>query len=256
MYDRIEKELKDIQQAIQSSCAVSTVPSSIENIELGDEPTQLRRLADATEARLHRVQEEKEQATEALKQEKEEVLEKLRVAQQEKDDIREKFKEDREKIQKEKDQLLMEQTVVKEVVTRALLSMSGLAQMEEETTESQVGKLAEAIQQLQARVAELELQAVSSTPQEVRDQREETARSVVERIRALASECKKLSNRSAQTYEHLAEDPELRTLEAQLQEAKQQASTVQAQMKLLTAVEKMKRSGAAHSSTAGHFHLE
>jgi hypothetical protein len=45
-----------------------------------------------------------------------------------------------------------------------------------------------------------------------------------------------------QTYGHLAEYPELRTLEAQLQEAKQQASTLQAQMKLLTVVEKMKRS--------------
>jgi hypothetical protein len=156
---------------------VSTAPSSTENIELGDEPTQLRRLADATEAHLHRAQEEKEQATEALKQEKEEVLEKLWVVQQEKDDLRVKFEEDREKIQKEKDQLLAEQTVVKEAVTRALRSVSGLAQMEEETTESQVGKLAEAIQQLQARVAELELQAVLSTLQEVRDQREETARS-------------------------------------------------------------------------------
>jgi hypothetical protein len=51
-----------------------------------------------------------------------------------------------------------------------------------------------------------------------------------------------LSDRSAQTYECLAEDPELRKLEAQLQEAQQQASTMQAQMKLLTAVERMKRS--------------
>jgi chromosome segregation ATPase len=80
----------------------------------------------------------------------------------------------------------------------------------------------------------------------VRDQREETARSTVERIRALASECKKLSNRSAQTYEHLEEDLELRTLEAQLQEEKQQVSTVKAQLKLLTAVEKMKRSQEQH----------
>jgi hypothetical protein len=62
----------------------------------------------------------------------------------------------------------------------------GLAQMEEETAKSQVGKLVEAIQQLQERVAELELQEVSSTPQEVQDQRQETARSTVERIKALA----------------------------------------------------------------------
>jgi uncharacterized protein YoxC len=92
--------------------------------------------------------------------------------------------------------------------------MSGLAQEESESIEMQVGKLVEAIQQLQARVAELEIQEVPSTLQEVWDQREETARSAVERIRALASECKKLSDRSAQTYEHLAEDPDLRTLEA------------------------------------------
>jgi hypothetical protein len=39
--------------------------------------------------------------------------------------------------------------------------------MEEEIAESQVVKLIEAIQQLQVRVAKLELQAVPSTPQEV-----------------------------------------------------------------------------------------
>jgi hypothetical protein len=83
---------------------------------------------------------------------------------------------------------------------------------------------------------------VPSTPQEVRDQREETARSAVERIKALALECKQLSSRSVQTYERLAEDPELRTLESQLQEAKQQAATVQAQLKPLSVVERMKRS--------------
>jgi len=60
MYERIEKELKDIQQDIQSSHIVSTVPSSEENIELGDDPTQLQRLEDGIETRLHWVQEEKE----------------------------------------------------------------------------------------------------------------------------------------------------------------------------------------------------
>jgi hypothetical protein len=67
MYDIIEKELRDIQQAIHSSRAVPTAPSSAENTELGDEPTQLQRLVDATETRLSRVQEEKERTTEALK---------------------------------------------------------------------------------------------------------------------------------------------------------------------------------------------
>jgi hypothetical protein len=49
-------------------------------------------------------------------------------------------------IQKEKYQQLTERIVIKEAVTRELLSMSSLAQMEEETVEIQVGKLVEAIQ--------------------------------------------------------------------------------------------------------------
>jgi len=68
---------------------------------------------------------------------------------------------------------------------------------------------------------ELEIQAVLNTLQEVRDQREEVASNTLERIRTLTLECKKLSDRSAQTYEFLAEDPKLRKLEAQLQEVKQ-----------------------------------
>jgi hypothetical protein len=99
-------------------------------------------------------------------------------------------------------------------VTRELCCVSGLAQMEEETAESQVGNLIESIQQIQARVSELELQVVLRTPQEVWDQREEITRRGVKRIKALASVCKKISNLSAQTYERLAKDLELRKLEA------------------------------------------
>jgi hypothetical protein len=58
-----------------------------------------------------------------------------------------KLEEDKEKIQKEKDQLLAVKTVVREAVTRALHSMVDLAQMEEEPIKNQVGKLTEAIQQ-------------------------------------------------------------------------------------------------------------
>jgi hypothetical protein len=87
--------------------------------------------------------------------------------------------------------------VIKEAVTKAICSVSGLKQEEEDSTEIQVGKLTEAIQQLQERVMELEIQVVSSTLQEVHDQREESSRNTVERIRALTSECKKLSDRSA-----------------------------------------------------------
>jgi hypothetical protein len=57
---------------------------------------------------------------------------------------------------------------------------------------------------------------VPNTPQDVRDQREATARSAVEIIKVLCLECKKLSYRSAQMYEQLIEDLELKALESQL----------------------------------------
>jgi hypothetical protein len=59
MYERIEAELKGVHQALYSSCVVSTTPPSSEGIDLGDEPAQLCRIADVTEAHLHHVQEEK-----------------------------------------------------------------------------------------------------------------------------------------------------------------------------------------------------
>ena len=120
--------------------------------------------------------------------------------------------------------------------------MNGLEKKDEEPIEHQVTKLAEVIQQLQQRVVELELQTIPQTPQEVHDQWELTAQSAVERIKTLAAECKQLSSRSAQIYEKLSEDLELKKLESQLQEAKQQANIVQAQLKLLSPIEKMKRS--------------
>jgi hypothetical protein len=52
---------------------------------------------------------------------------------------------------------------VKEAVTRALCSMTGLTQIEEYIMEIQVEKLVEDIQQLKERVVEMELQAVQST---------------------------------------------------------------------------------------------
>jgi hypothetical protein len=60
MYEKIETELRGVQQALQSSCAISTIPPPLEEPELGDEPSQLHRIDDATEGRLLRAQEEKE----------------------------------------------------------------------------------------------------------------------------------------------------------------------------------------------------
>ena len=53
---------------------------------------------------------------------------------------------DKAKIQKEKEQLLAEQIAIKEVVSKALCFVPGLAQEEHEAVEVQVTKLAEAIQ--------------------------------------------------------------------------------------------------------------
>jgi hypothetical protein len=79
-----------------------------------------------------------------------------------------------------------------------------------------VAQLEDVIQKLQQHIADLELRAVPETPQEVRDQREITAYSVVDKMKDLALECKKLSSRNAQTYENLTENPELYKLESQL----------------------------------------
>jgi hypothetical protein len=105
-----------------------------------------------------------------------------------------------------------------------------------------VNQLTEAIQQLQQRIVDLELRVVPKTPQDVRDQREATARSAFERLKDITLECKKLTNRSAQTYGQLKENLELKALESHLQEVKHQAEKIQVQLKPLSAVEIMKRS--------------
>jgi hypothetical protein len=57
----------------------------------------------------------------------------------------------------EKEKLLTEKLRVKEAVNRALHSMTGLEKKVEEPVEHQVAQLAEAIQQLQQRITDLEL---------------------------------------------------------------------------------------------------
>jgi hypothetical protein len=63
MYETLKVEFQGVQQALRSSLAVSIVPLSSRKPELGDEPTQLYRLANAVKASLCHVQEEAEQAT-------------------------------------------------------------------------------------------------------------------------------------------------------------------------------------------------
>jgi folate-dependent phosphoribosylglycinamide formyltransferase PurN len=96
--------------------------------------------------------------------------------------------EEKVQLQREKEQLLAEWATVKEVVSKACHYVSSLAQEEHESVEAQVVKIVETIQKLQARITELEVQAVPSTLQEVRDQREESTKNAIVRIRALALE--------------------------------------------------------------------
>jgi chromosome segregation ATPase len=84
------------------------------------------------------------------------------------------------------------------------------------------------------------------TPQDVRDQTEATAHSMVDKLKSLALECNQLSNRSAQTYENLTENPKLQPLESQLKEAKQHVDTLQVQLKALSAIERMKQYQEKH----------
>jgi hypothetical protein len=110
---------------------------------------------------------------------------------------------------------------VKEAVNRALRSVTGLEpQAEDESASSREAR--RSYPTATTKIADLELRTVPNTPQDVRDQREATARSTVERIKSLSMECKQLSDCSAQTYEKLTENPELKALESQLQEAKYQ----------------------------------
>jgi hypothetical protein len=68
----------------------------------------------------------------ALKKAQEEIIEKRRAAQQEKEAIHEKFDRDREKIQKEKEQLLAKQIGIEEAVNKAFHSVTDLEQKAEE----------------------------------------------------------------------------------------------------------------------------
>jgi hypothetical protein len=146
MYDNIEVELRGVQQALQSSCTVSTMLLPTGELELGDEPAQLHRLADVTEARLHHAQEEIEQATYTLKQVQGVLIEQHQVEEQEKVSLWAKFEEEKTQMQQEKEQLLAKQLEVKEAINRALHPVTGLDPQEEYRVTHQVENLAEAIQ--------------------------------------------------------------------------------------------------------------
>jgi hypothetical protein len=57
MYGSIEVEMRGVKQSLHSNRVVSVVTPPPEEPELGDEPTQLCRIVDVTEARLHCMKE-------------------------------------------------------------------------------------------------------------------------------------------------------------------------------------------------------
>jgi hypothetical protein len=124
VFNRIKVELQGMQQALQSSRIVPTAPLSAETSRLGDESAQLHRIADTVEAHLRRAQEETTQATQALAQVQKDLEDQHSVAEWEKLDLQEKFDEEKSQLHKEKEQLLTEQLEVKELVHRALRSVT------------------------------------------------------------------------------------------------------------------------------------
>jgi hypothetical protein len=207
LFHQITGEFKEAQQALQSSQAVSMAPLTMEISGTGDEPTQLRQITEKVEARLRRAQEDIAKATQALVQAQSTHEEQQRKEEQEQLDLQAKWEEEKSQLQQSKDQLLAEQLETQERVHKALRSVTIIEVKMEDHLPQQVTQLEAVIQQLQQCIMDLELRTMPETPQEIRDLREATARSAVDRLKTLASECRQLSTRSTQTYETLAENP-------------------------------------------------
>jgi hypothetical protein len=124
VFSWIKDELQGVQQALQSSRAVSTAPLTVGTPELGDEPAQLHRIADTVEARLRRAQGETTQATQALAQVQKDLEDQRSAAEKENLALQEKWDEEKAELQQSKEQLLTEQLEVKERVNRALRSVT------------------------------------------------------------------------------------------------------------------------------------
>jgi hypothetical protein len=55
MFSRIKVKFQEVQQALQSSHAVSTTPLMTGTPKMGDEPAQLHQIVDTVEDRLRRA---------------------------------------------------------------------------------------------------------------------------------------------------------------------------------------------------------
>jgi hypothetical protein len=137
-YQKIKVELQGVQRALQPSRIVSTTPLLSRELELEDEPTQLRQLVDATEAHLRQDQEETKNSTQALTQVQGALEEQCSAAEREKLALQAKFDEEKAQLQQEKEHLLAEKLKVKELVNKALFSMTVVEVKTEERIPKQV----------------------------------------------------------------------------------------------------------------------
>jgi hypothetical protein len=95
IFNQIKGELQEVQQTLQSSRAVSTVPLIRRTSRTGDEPTHLHQIANQVEACLQRAQEDTTQARQALMQELKELLGQWSEEEWEKHSLKEKWDEEK-----------------------------------------------------------------------------------------------------------------------------------------------------------------
>jgi hypothetical protein len=108
------------------------------------------------------------------------MLEQCNNAEQEKLALQAKWEEVKATLQQDREHMITEQLEVYERVHKALHSMTIIEVQIEERVPQQVAQLEGVIQQLQQRIADLELRTVPKTPQETRDLREAIARSAID----------------------------------------------------------------------------
>jgi hypothetical protein len=99
LFFHITGEFKEAQQALQSSQEVSMEPLTMEILGTGDDPTQLRQIAEKVEAHLRRSQEDIVKATQALVQEQSAHEEKWIKAEHEQLDLQAKWEEEKSQLQ-------------------------------------------------------------------------------------------------------------------------------------------------------------
>jgi DNA-directed RNA polymerase specialized sigma subunit len=102
IFNRIKGELQEVQQALQSSRAVSTVPLIRGTSGTGDEPTHLHQIIDQVKAHLRRAQEDTAQATQALMQAQKALLEQQSEAEWENISLKAKWDEEKAQFLAEK----------------------------------------------------------------------------------------------------------------------------------------------------------